>query len=76
MSLWPRREQARAGAMAVALYIPAHDEQPYLVEVLARYVARGFDEVKVRPLLGGGKAFWVPAARVRVMLSKWVKVVV
>ena len=62
------------GWTSLALYIPEHDEQPFLVEVLGRYTGKGFDEVRVRPLMGGGRAFWAPAARVRVMLSKWVRV--
>jgi len=60
----------------LALYIPEHDEQPFLVEVLGQHLGERMDEVRVRPLMGGGRAFWAPAARVRVMLSEWVRVVV
>ena len=65
---WPRREPVTEG-VAVALYVPEHDEQPFLVEVLGRYL----DEVHLRPLMGRGRSFWAPAAQVRVMISRWVK---
>ena len=66
---WPRRGAPVADGMAVALYVPEHDEQPFLVEVLGRYL----DEVRLRPLMGGGRAFWAPAARVRVMISRYIR---
>ena len=68
---WPRRDMPVVDGMAVALYVPEHDEQPFLGEVLGRYL----DEVHLRPLMGRGRSFWAPAARVRVMISRWVKLV-